>query len=282
MIVWLSSYPKSGNTYLRALISAYIFTNDGEFNFNLLKNFIQFPNYYIFEQLKINKNNQSEILKNYSKAQEFISKLGNQNSIQFVKTHSGCMQLKNQKFLDFKTTLGAIYIVRDPRNVVTSYAKHYQKSNEEASFDLISDLTLGVNSKTHPPTYVGTWGSNYQSWKRLETTERYLLIRYEDMLADPEKILLKVLNFIYNLSKSKFLIDKIKLKNVLYSTKFEKMEKLEKEIGFHEANINKADGKKIKFFNLGKNNNWKNILKDNLVNKIENSFKKEMIELNYL
>ena len=57
MIVWLSSYPKSGNTYLRSLLSAYIFSKDGIFNFELLKNFIQFPNKFIFEKLGLNISN---------------------------------------------------------------------------------------------------------------------------------------------------------------------------------------------------------------------------------
>ena len=43
MIIWLSSYPKSGNTWLRSLLSSYFYTNDGSFNFNLLKNIDQFP-----------------------------------------------------------------------------------------------------------------------------------------------------------------------------------------------------------------------------------------------
>ena len=43
MIIWLSSYPKSGNTYIRSFLSAYYFSKDGNFNFNLLLNINQFP-----------------------------------------------------------------------------------------------------------------------------------------------------------------------------------------------------------------------------------------------
>ena len=77
MIVWLSSYPKSGNTYLRSLLGAYIYSHDGIFNFDLLKkNFIQFPNKYIFERLGLNTKDQLVLNKNYLKAQEFINQLG--------------------------------------------------------------------------------------------------------------------------------------------------------------------------------------------------------------
>ena len=43
MFVWLASYPKSGNTLLRAMLSAYLFSDDGKFNFELLKKIKQFP-----------------------------------------------------------------------------------------------------------------------------------------------------------------------------------------------------------------------------------------------
>ena len=43
MIIWIASYPKSGNTWVRSLLSAYFFTEDGEFNFNLLENIKKFP-----------------------------------------------------------------------------------------------------------------------------------------------------------------------------------------------------------------------------------------------
>ena len=43
MIIWLASYPKSGNTWLRSMISSLIFSGDGEFNFDLIKNIPQIP-----------------------------------------------------------------------------------------------------------------------------------------------------------------------------------------------------------------------------------------------
>ena len=43
MIIWIASYPKSGNTWVRSLLSAYFFTEDGEFNFTLLENIKNFP-----------------------------------------------------------------------------------------------------------------------------------------------------------------------------------------------------------------------------------------------
>ena len=96
------------------------------------------------------------------------------------------------------------------------------------------------------------------------------------------KTFLNILRFIYKLANLKFSIDNKKLKNIITSTSFENMQKLEKEVGFDEAKINKVTGKKINFFNLGSENKWKNILDNKLISKIESAFEIEMKELNYL
>ena len=54
MIIWLASYPKSGNTLVRSMLTSYLFSKDGHFNFELLSNVKQFPNDTILEELKVN------------------------------------------------------------------------------------------------------------------------------------------------------------------------------------------------------------------------------------
>ena len=60
------------------------------------------------------------------------------------------------------------------------------------------------------------------------------------------------------------------------------MQNLESEYGFNESKINSETNEKIPFFNLGPENNWKNLLDNKIVKKIETAFKKEMVELGYL
>ena len=61
MIIWLASYPKSGNTLLRSMLTAYFYSKDGIFNFELLKNINQFPNQTLFKNLGIDVNNELEV-----------------------------------------------------------------------------------------------------------------------------------------------------------------------------------------------------------------------------
>ena len=48
MIIWLASYPKSGNTWVRSIISSLLYSSDGDFNFDLIKKIKQFPEKKIF------------------------------------------------------------------------------------------------------------------------------------------------------------------------------------------------------------------------------------------
>ena len=84
MIIWLSSYPKSGNTLLRSMLSAYYYSKSGNFEFKLLKSIKQFPNISLFKNLQINTDNEIEVVKNYIRAQESINKQDG-NSLKIFK-----------------------------------------------------------------------------------------------------------------------------------------------------------------------------------------------------
>ena len=285
MIIWLASYPKSGNTFLRALLSAYLFTKDGDFNFESLKNIKQFPDNGIFEKLGINISDEKEIVKNYINVQKEINKRDKQN-IRFLKTHSALNDLNGYKFTDLNNCLGTIYIVRDPRNIVKSYSNHNQISLDRAT-EIIKEVRTigGIKSSTDRTnetiTHVGSWSSNYTSWKEFKKVDRYLLIKYEDLVKETEKTFLNVLNFINKITKSKLALDQIKLKKTLITTRFDNLQNLEKNSHFTEQAKDK-EGKSINFFKYGPNNNWKDYLSSKNLNVLENSFKEEMTELEYL
>jgi hypothetical protein len=284
MFVWLASYPKSGNTLVRSMLSAYFFSKDGIYNFDLIKNIKQFPNAILFESLGLNIKNEKELIKNYVKAQEFINK---KNEIQFLKTHSYLFNIDGNIFTDLNNSLGAIYIVRDPRNIVSSLATFLNISKTKSADYLINGLQLGGNKNSNKKneiivTYSGIWNSNFDSWKSFKFNDKYLLIKYEDLIINKENTLKKILKFIYKLKNIKLEIDESKLKNVIKSTSFESMKNLEKEKGFSESQINQETREKIPFFNLGPKNDWKKSLDLEIIKKIEKAFEKEMKELGYL
>jgi len=284
MFVWLASYPKNGNTLVRSMLSAYFFSKDGVSNFDLIKNIKQFPHAGLFESLGFDIKNEKDLIKNYIKVQESINK---KNKIQFLKTHSYLFNIEGNGFTDLNNTLGAIYIVRDPRNVVTSLANFLDISITKATDHMIHSPHIGGISNSNKredimKTYTGTWSDNFNSWKSFKSNGKYLLIKYEDLISNKEENLKKILKFIYKLKNINFEIDETKIKNVIQSTSFENMKNLEKEKGFEEARISTETKEKIPFFNLGPKNEWKKLLDLETIKKIEKAFKKEMKELEYL
>ena len=120
MIIWLASYPKSGNTLLRSILSTYFYSQDGVLQFENLNKISQFPQTHHFLPLGIDVGNEKEVFKNFINAQNLINE--EKGKLKFFKTHSSLCKIHDCNFTDLKNTLGAIYIVRDPRNVVTSFA----------------------------------------------------------------------------------------------------------------------------------------------------------------
>jgi len=279
MIIWLASYPKSGNTFMRSFLSSYFFSKDGNFSFELLKNIKQYPNRDLFTQLGVNIKDPNEIAKNHIRVQEFINK--DKKSFKFLKTHSSFVKMDGFSFTDLANTLGVIYIVRDPRDVVVSFAHHNNQSIEKTTEMINSDFVLGAHSKNGMPVYMGSWSRNYNSWKVFNNKGKYLLIKFEDLIQDKEENFKKILNFIKILTKSNFEINDKKIKKILEEIEFDKLKKLEEKEGFNEAKTDEK-GNNIPFFREGKSNNWKKTLAPIIKTSIEATCQKEMQELKYL
>jgi len=277
MIIWLASYPKSGNTLLRGMLATYFFSKDGNFDFNYLYKIGQFPSLIHFKNLGIDVFDDDLIYSNLIKAQELIN--NNSKEIKFFKTHSALVKVNNNNFTDINNTLGAVYIVRDPRNVVSSFAHHYQVDIDEAIKCLLNEKFWNYRNEKIPKTFLSSWSQNYNSWKHLK--EKILIIKYEDLIENKKKVIKKVFKFFESLGV-KIKLDIIKLNKIIKSTEFKKMKDMESEKSFRESVTDKVTGKKKTFFNLGPQNNWRKTLSDENKEKIEKAFEKEMFELGYL
>ena len=171
MIIWLASYPKSGNTYIRSFLSAYYFSENGQFDFSQILNIEQFPH----EKFYVGKiNNMNDASKQWVPIQK---KIIQNKKIKFLKTHSFLGNYNGNIFTTPETTLGAIYIVRDPRNVLSSIKNHFSLGDEEA-LEMIKDKErwlMSNNGSYASYTYISSWSNNYISWLRNNHFRRLLL-----------------------------------------------------------------------------------------------------------
>ena len=281
MIVWIASYPKSGNTWIRSVISALVYTENGMFDFGKLKHIPQFPDKIYFKDLTDNYSDFNTLKKCWIPAQERINK---DKKIKFFKTHHLNCKVDNYSFTNDTNTKAKIYIVRDPRNLVNSISNHYSKTHDEAIKFLTTPRFIGGSQKeggmkkNDMITLIGTWQEHYKFWT--QSKKNTIILKYEDLIKDTEKELIKLIDFLKNYVELN--IDKIKIKNILETTSFTNLKKMEESGLFTESAFNKKENKKVNFFHLGKENKWENILKKEHKIKIEKLFEKEMRELKYI
>ena len=282
MIFWIASYPKSGNTWLRTLISAYYYSNDGIFNQKLINNIGQFPEKKHFEGFDYLPQLTIDTTRFWIKAQEKINK---DKKIRFFKTHNVFGSINDRKFTDKNNSIGCIYIVRDPRNVITSLTNHYELDYSQA-------LTWMLDPKKYiydfekvkefsDFQFISSWENNYKAWKSQKEFP-LLVVRYEDLLDKTYAVFTDVIKFINEITKNGQSINKSKIKNSINSTSFHKLKENEKKYGFSESIKSRKNDKQIPFFNLGPENNWKKILNPEFQIKLNKIFEKNLKELGYI
>lgn len=281
MIIWLSSYPKSGNTWVRSIISSLLFTNDGEHTFDNMYQIDQYPSRKYFNGLITDFQDVNQLKKNWILSQDKIN-FNRKNKI--LKTHHLNCKINEYEFTNLANTLGVIYVVRDPRNIVTSIKHHYSLNDyshaKRMLFNKQTAIGIGVkdNKENNIPTLIGSWSEHYNSWKN--TKKNYLLIKYEDLLNNTENELKNISEYLKKFFN--FNLDNRKIDRILKTTSFDHLKSMENKGLFLENVTNGKNQDKKQFFNLGSKNNWKKLLDKNTTNEIQEQFNNEMKELGYI
>ncbi len=200
MILWLSSYPKSGNTWARIFLTNYLFeqTEDPFKNLDKIgsyprKEYFNFLEKKDFESLK----NKEQNFKHYIISQEKINLNGELN---FLKSHSYCGVLNGNNFSNSDNTAGFIYFVRDPRSVAISLSHHRNVSlKDTVEMMLNKNQFMQADHNDGLIEFFSSWKINYLSWKNSKYPK--LIIKYEELKKDPFDTFKKILNFISQFKK---------------------------------------------------------------------------------
>ena len=206
--VFLVSYPKSGNTWLRFLI-ANILKQHEEINFHTVHNCVP------------EVSEQEEIIDNLQRPR-------------VMKSHAPYIREYPK----------VIYLIRDGRDVYVSYYFHRLKQ-------LPADYTFRefLMRQDHYPC---TWGEHVSSWLIKRSSYDFLIVKYEDLIADCVKQLRRITNFL-SLEASEY-----QLKLAMKKSSFDNMRRLE----FEKGRLYKDHGPKI-FMRKGKTGDWKNFFGKN-------------------
>ena len=278
MIIWIASYPKSGNTYLRSFLSSYYFSKNGKFDFSLLENIKNFPGIHYS---KNRSDSNLEASRNWIINQNhFFEK----EKLNFLKTHNSMKLFEGNKFTTKDQTIGAVYIYRDPRNIITSLKNHYSMNYQNAFNFMTDDKSFIIqdsydNDKSNF-TYLGSWESHYKSWFSIKDF-RIMLIKYEDLQDRKFEIFLDLVKFVNSLADKDEKVNEKKLEKSIKSTNFSVLKNSERNHGFVESVKSKISGQKVSFFNLGFNNRWKKNLPQDFQIRMSDYFKEDLKFLKY-
>ena len=153
----------------------------------------------------------------------------------------------------------------------------------EETFNFMTDKNIILTNKKKifsRNQFISSWRVNYSSWTKMNTFKK-LLIRYEDMIAKPERTFKQLILFTNMISNHENKINEEKFKNAILTTSFENMKKSEQKGEFNENVNSPLNNNKREFFYLGPNNDWKKLLDDKITNKMNQYYKNDLKLLRY-
>ena len=270
-IWWLASYPKSGNTWVRMFLNCYVTGFPVNINapFQYAAGDLAPAMYQLTSARPITEMDDSDVvyyrmavLKNfiYTRASEDVA----------LKTHHAKIALDDIPLIPPKLSKGALYIVRDPRDVVVSFADHTGKTIDGAVDALANPeqcLVKDTNKLFHVLT---SWSGHVDSWTAHNDDVPVGIVKYEDLRSDPKaafRDVLRILGFPEpREDRFQFALDQ---------TTFSNLKRIEATTGFREL------GKGDVFFRTGSAGTWKNTLSPEQIERIENNHRHTMERVGY-
>lgn len=270
-IVWLASYPKSGNTWLRAFLA------------NLVANrptpvpLAELPNY---GRLEADPALYSQIAGRPSTELDFDQLCALRPQVHaaiaaaaprtvFVKTHSMAGAHDGVPLLTPQVSAGAICVVRSPLDVAISMAHHFA-IGLDAAIDYLGDERAATeNSELFVSEFLGSWSAHAKSWADLEGP-RILVLRYEDLIEKPAKYFGKVAKLIG-------VEDRARIEQAVAHASFASLAGMERRDGFVEVPI-----KGQRFFRAGRVNQWREALSREQVQRVIARHREQMQRFRYV
>ena len=290
-ILWICSYPKSGNTLVRAILTWLFFSNDGNVNFKDMRNIVLFETTRRLNFIKsINENDFYNLgdlatLSKYWQKIQINQELKIKKGFGFLKTHSCLVSIKNNLFTSEDITKGYIYVVRDPRDLCISWAYHSNYSIDQSIDFLCNPLSVlkWINKSEYsiipknifPLQFISSWSEHIKSWTQNDFGVPKLIIKYEDLIINKKKIIRKIIDFFDKDFGIKIKNTDTKIENILKTTSFNYMKNMESKNSFEEAMP------WSNFFRKGDNQQWKGILNKEQHSKIRDNFEEYMIKFDY-
>jgi hypothetical protein len=271
-LLWLASYPKSGNTWLRAFLHNLLINPDAPVSTNELNKFttsdLAYAWYAKFTDKAPRDLSRAELVQLRQKVHRDLTQV--HPDTVFVKTHTLLGEVEGLPLINMDVTAGAIYIVRNPLDVSISLASHLGVSIDDAIEVMAAEGACSQPTDQQVMEFWGSWSSHVHSWTAVRHNQ-LLVLRYEDMHRRSLATFRHVVRFLGLQPPKKRLT-----KAINYSS-FKTLKELEEQQGFAERS-EKAD----RFFRRGQPGEWKNTLEERQIARIVNTQQTKMREFGYM
>ncbi len=257
-IVWLASYPKSGNTWVRMFLNSYFWGHEDRQDLNRLDlstyGGSSKSSYRQVTSRDVDSLSDKEIMSLTPNAHALIA--SKQDKFVFAKTHSLLSTYHDIPLITPSVTHSALYILRNPLDMVLSIADHFGLELDRA-IDFINDR----NGSTAPTeTLVRqifcSWAMNVTTWTE-QAPFPVLAVRYEDLHGRPLESFTTILDFLGTVPNSK------EVARATKQSSFKALRNMEKRDGFTERSRHSKA-----FFRVGKTGQWKSKLTADQVDRI--------------
>lgn len=278
-LVWLASYPKSGNTWLRLLLNGYDVGVGKTIDVNRIDSSLHSGGRELFDRVigvEASELTPSEIdrYRPYVYRQLAVEHENPARPL-FIKVHDRFYcNTDGAPVFPPETTRMTIYIVRNPLAIVPSFANHYSQSIEMSIDNLAQqDMQLAapgdrLKPQLHQP--MGTWSAHVCSW--LDQTELPVhVVRYEDLHADPHTAFTRILEAVGMPP------DPPRVAWAVEQARFEHLQNQETQAGFHERLMGAA-----RFFRKGRPDSWREELTPAQIQRVVDTHGAVMSRFDYL
>lgn len=271
-IVWMASYPKSGNTWVRAFLHNYIHDGEVPSDINQLNDFFANESnvswYQPLSKEPLENLDRQAICRMRPLVQKRIA--SRRAGTSMVKTHNFLGAYEGLPLHDMSLTSGAIAIVRNPLDVVSSLADHFGLNLDEAIGFMGSDTTGTPTDENNVASVLASWSTHVDSWTR-DTSGATCVLRYEDLLQKPLKHFGALTRFL-GLPQ-----DRGRLQRAIDHSNFATLKRLEEREGFVERSPNSQ-----RFFRSGRQNQWRDLLTPLQVQQLVDDHRAMMARFDYI
>jgi hypothetical protein len=271
-ILWLASYPKSGNTWVRMFLNCYATRFPLQMNtaYQFVVGDLKPEVYQMMSPRPLDELTFTEQFMYHQGALLNLIKLTNTQNV-CVKTHNAKAVIEGTVVIPPRISGHSVYLIRDPRDVVLSMAAHFNTTLDQAIIDLNNEGRAGLAAFNLHHMFM-SWSNNVDSWTKNNKDVPTMIFRYEDLLKTPVKAFTAIVEQLgFNVPDHEE-----RLKFALEQTTFDNLQAMEKEEGFIEKRGGGA------FFRVGKAGQWKTKLTKSQLDAIEGPNKEVMKTYGYL